>query len=90
MSCQTIRGHLDIVFRPLTFCVALLIIAGTGVDGIGQDIPVLTDGRLQLQLFAEAPDIVTPIGMVIDRQDRIYVIESHTHLLVRGLRSSPS
>ena len=41
--------------------------------------PVLTDSRLELTLFAEDPDIVTPIGMVVDDQDQVFVIESHTH-----------
>ena len=44
------------------------------------DVPKLADDRLTLTLFAETPDIVTPIGMVIDGRDRIFVIESHTHL----------
>lgn len=43
------------------------------------EIPVLADPRLEITLFAEHPDIVTPIGMAIDSHDRIYVIESHTH-----------
>lgn len=34
------------------------------------------DPRLELSLFAADPDIVTPIGMAIDRSDRIFVIES--------------
>ncbi len=38
------------------------------------------DERLKLTMLAEHPDIVTPVGMAIDRQDRIYAIESHTHL----------
>lgn len=50
------------------------------------DTPQLTDPRLQLTLFAESPDIVTPIGLTIDRHDRIYVIESHTHLPPRDYR----
>ena len=42
-------------------------------------VPVLLDDRLQIGLFVENPDIVTPIGLAIDAQDRIYVLESHTH-----------
>ncbi|MBI1175945.1 c-type cytochrome [bacterium] len=41
--------------------------------------PSIADDRLELKLFAENPEIVTPIGMVIDSHDRIYVLESHTH-----------
>ena len=41
--------------------------------------PVLHDRRLSITLFAEDPDVVTPIGMAIDANDRIFVLESHTH-----------
>jgi len=38
------------------------------------------DGRLELTLMKRDPDIVTPIGIAVDNRDRIYVLESHTHL----------
>ena len=41
--------------------------------------PRLLDDRLQIELFAEAPEIVTPIGICFDHQNRLLVIESHTH-----------
>ena len=41
--------------------------------------PKLHDDRLAITLFAEEPDIVTPTGLAIDAEDRVYVIESHTH-----------
>lgn len=47
-------------------------------------LPILEDDRLELTLFAEDPDIVTPIGIAIDKKDRIYVLESHTHLPPAG------
>ena len=43
------------------------------------DPPQMLDERLTLSLFAVDPDIVTPIGIVVDSLDRIYVLESHTH-----------
>src|SRR5580704_12550406 len=42
--------------------------------------PRLTDPRLELSLFASEPDIVTPIGVAVDKRRRIFVVESHTHL----------
>ncbi|HEX8531389.1 MAG TPA: PVC-type heme-binding CxxCH protein, partial [Cytophagales bacterium] len=42
--------------------------------------PRVLDPRLQLHLFAETPQIVTPIGIAVDRLDHLYVLESHTHL----------
>jgi len=41
--------------------------------------PELADPSLRLTLFAEDPEIVTPIGMAIGPGDRVFVIESHTH-----------
>ena len=41
--------------------------------------PKVNDDRLKIELFAEAPDIVTPIGIDVDDKGRVYVVESHTH-----------
>ncbi|WP_245189465.1 PVC-type heme-binding CxxCH protein [Lunatimonas salinarum] len=38
------------------------------------------DARLSLSLMLEDPEIVTPIGIAVDAEDRVYVLESHTHL----------
>ena len=37
------------------------------------------DPDLSIQLVASSPEIKTPIGMAIDNQDQLYVLESHTH-----------
>lgn len=41
--------------------------------------PRLTDDRLQITLYAQDPDIVTPIGVTVDGKGRLFVVESHTH-----------
>lgn len=41
--------------------------------------PKVMDRRIQIQLFAEHPRIVTPIGMAIRDDGRVFVLESHTH-----------
>lgn len=64
--------------RDQHFFAALIIVSACHV-AFGAP-PSLFDERLELKLFATDPDIVTPIGMAIDSKDRIYVIESHTHL----------
>jgi putative membrane-bound dehydrogenase-like protein len=51
----------------------------TSVDTLPDGVEVLDD-RLSLTLAVEDPDIVTPIGIAIDQNDRIFVLESHTHL----------
>jgi putative membrane-bound dehydrogenase-like protein len=43
------------------------------------DVPRATDPRLEVKLFAAAPDIVHPISIAFDRKGRLLVIESHTH-----------
>lgn len=45
------------------------------VDGV-----TILDERLELTLMKQAPEIVTPIGIAVDEKDRVYVLESHTHL----------
>jgi putative membrane-bound dehydrogenase-like protein len=45
----------------------------------GAVAPTLADGRLQISLYAEDPDIVTPIGAAVDARGRLFVVESHTH-----------
>ncbi|MEO0334611.1 MAG: hypothetical protein AAF223_23555, partial [Bacteroidota bacterium] len=30
-------------------------------------------------MIAESPQVMTPIGLTIDENDQLYVLESHTH-----------
>lgn len=41
--------------------------------------PTVLDDRLSLTVFAEDPDIVTPIGIAVDSSGLVYTLESHTH-----------
>ncbi|MEM6843114.1 MAG: PVC-type heme-binding CxxCH protein [Bacteroidota bacterium] len=41
--------------------------------------PKVLDPNLSLDLVAESPQIITPIGLAIDEEDQLYVLESHTH-----------
>ena len=41
--------------------------------------PQTVDPRLKIELFAEAPQIVTPVGVAVDGKGRVFVVESHTH-----------
>ena len=53
----------------------------------------LNDAQLKLTLFAAEPDILTPIGLAIDKRGRLFVVESHTPVdssaEVRFLRQNP-
>ncbi|WP_229310991.1 PVC-type heme-binding CxxCH protein [Larkinella soli] len=64
--------------------------AGSGPVVAPAGMPRLLDDRLELTLFAENPDIVTPIGIAVDRQNRLFVLESHTHLRPSGYQGPDS
>ena len=68
--------------RPNAFLFPFVVVACFSArNTIRADVAVhVHDDRLQLSVFAVAPDIVTPIGMAIDDRDHLFVLESHTHL----------
>jgi putative membrane-bound dehydrogenase-like protein len=41
--------------------------------------PRVLDERLEINLIARDPELVTPVGLVVDDAGRVIVIESHTH-----------
>jgi putative membrane-bound dehydrogenase-like protein len=41
--------------------------------------PTVADNRLVLEQVAREPDIVTPTGLTVDEQGRVWVIENNTH-----------
>jgi putative membrane-bound dehydrogenase-like protein len=41
--------------------------------------PTVADDRLVIELVTKEPDIVTPTGLTVDEQGRVWVIENHTH-----------
>jgi putative membrane-bound dehydrogenase-like protein len=58
-------------------CVAFALLC-PALPLFGQT-PTVTDDRLVIELVAQEPDIVTPTGLAVDEQGRIWVIENHTH-----------
>lgn len=52
--------------------------------------PTLTDARLTLDLVAQEPDIMTPTGVAVDEQGRIWVIENHTHQRTPNYKGPPT
>ena len=66
-------------FASLSCC---LFVVFFGTHLLAQDSashPHVLDDRLTLELFAQSPDVVTPIGLTFDQSGRLLVIESHTH-----------
>ncbi|HEV7222431.1 MAG TPA: PVC-type heme-binding CxxCH protein [Pirellulales bacterium] len=43
------------------------------------DPPKSLDADLVIELVAREPEIVTPVGLVVDGENRIWAIENHTH-----------
>ncbi|TWT31846.1 PVC-type heme-binding CxxCH protein [Blastopirellula retiformator] len=56
-----------------------LICAASFVSLASAEPPRVLDDRMQLEMIAEHPAIVTPIGIAFDAQGRLLVIESQTH-----------
>lgn len=68
-------------FVFLVSCGALSLL-GLGCSSEPTQVPAnfqLFDPNLRLDLISEQPDIVTPIGLAIDQEDALFVLESHTH-----------
>jgi len=65
--------------RKLLYALAILNGSLQAVADVAIEYPMINDDRFQIELYAEDPDIVTPIGGVVDTEGRLYVIESHTH-----------
>src|SRR4029450_4934226 len=63
----------------------LLLLAGA-ILAADVTPPKVLDDRLQLQLVAAEPDMVTPTGLTVDDKGRVLVIESHTHFPPEGYK----
>ncbi len=53
---------------------------------IGGEIPKSPDSRIIVELIAETPDIVTPTGISVDSEGRVFVIENHTHFPLKDYK----
>ena len=59
---------------PITLAFGLLTTAAANAEP-----PKPLDADLVMELVASEPEIVTPVGLVVDGQNRIWAIENHTH-----------
>lgn len=81
------RNRVQPIFAGLMAIAALT----TQRDASGEDAPPKsTDSRLKVVLFAEHPQIVTPTGLDIDPQGRVWAIESNTHFPPDGYKGHPT
>jgi putative membrane-bound dehydrogenase-like protein len=83
--------------RRLLWAVALtafaMASAGLGADSRppSSDAPPKSlDPRLTIELFAEAPQIVTPTDLAVDHLGHVWAIESNTHFPPAGYKGHPS
>lgn len=66
------------LFTGLALTAASLLVNVTSAIG-QEERPESLDPRLKIELFAEAPQIVTPTGIDVDLSGRVWAIESNTH-----------
>lgn len=52
-------------------------------------VPRAADPSIDVELFAQAPDIVHPVALTLDPRGRLLVIESHTHFRPKGYQGPP-
>ena len=64
----------------------LFIVYASAAD----ELPRSIDQRLKIELFAEAPQVVTPTGIDVDSSGRVWVIESNTHFPPEGYTGHPT
>lgn len=77
MSIANLYLPLHLV-KSFLILVVLLYSSCKDTNPAVENLKVL-DENLSLELVAQEPEIMTPIGMAIDDQDAIYILESHTH-----------
>ncbi len=67
------------MLRQILGCIIFVLAISPVAISAEAERPRVNDNRLKLELFAEHPQVVTPTGLAVDQEGRIFVIESHTH-----------
>ncbi len=69
--------------KPFRSCLTILLGLCSSSFAATPDakiaMPKSSDPQLEFTLIASEPQIVTPIGIAIDKRNRLFVVESHTH-----------
>ena len=60
-------------------CLVVSALSAASTLSADDPLPKSLDPRVKIELFAEQPQIVTPTGIDIDSQGRVWAIESNTH-----------
>ena len=73
------------------FWTVIAAVIVSAVFGIAHGAePEVLDKHLELTLFCEQPDIVTPVAIDIDSAGRVWAIESNTHFQKPDYKGHPS
>ncbi len=75
MQRRSRTGVLSMPCRRSLAIAAILLVSAAGSAAP----PTVADERLVIELVATEPDIVTPTGLTVDEQGRVWVIENNTH-----------
>ncbi len=70
--------------------VSLCLACSASAAEVELETPRVLDERLQIELFAADPDIVTPCGLAVDARGRVLVVESHTHFRPENYQGPPA
>jgi len=63
----------------LSIALSLTLLAATTLPVIAEDLTLHHPNIAEVTLFAEDPDIVTPTGIAVAPDGRVFVQENHTH-----------
>lgn len=74
------------MFATLTGLVLINWAASGLFSQVADFPPKALDPNLKIELMVSEPDIVTPGGIAVDRDGRVFVIENHTHRRPEGYR----
>ena len=78
--------------RAAQCCLVSLLLAtsSAGAASRGRASPKSLDPRIEIRLFAETPQIVTPTDVDVDHLGRVWAIESNTHFRPAGYKGIPA
>ena len=75
---------------PRFVCALILLLVIASPSAGEERKPRALDPRIRIELFASAPQIVTPTGIDVDHRGRVWAIESNTHFRPDDYRGHPS
>jgi len=82
---------IEIARRQALWLILLWSCLTVGAEVRAADpLPVSSDPRVTIELFAKAPQIRTPTGIDVDSRGRVFAIECNTHFRPEGYPGPPA